>query len=1159
MRTIVLQPISSNHTRAVETRQNKYVRSGPAIKTIPTDARKLLLFVALFAMLMSVAPPSNGQVNPAIMQQIQTMTVAHDGMLNSNAELAAIKASIVNGQEPWSTAYARLLRYAVLPYTPHPYAIVDKTDGVSEPALMNDAMAAYAQALQWQLSGNSAYADSAVNILNSWSYTLTGFKGINWVLDAGWSGTIFATAAEMIRETYPSGWASTDQAQFTKMCNTVYLPILNLRYGYGNREFSYISAMMAIGVFNNDRAAIAQAAYHYMSYIQNYVYMARDGAQPIKANYWVTEPTLDEYYTYHSDIFPDKSTDWLYANNNPYGLPDDKTGMTTNTVAQDYNETGGTVGYFQGQSAETYRDLGHVENSIAAISDTLEIARQQGIDLYAISPDRLVDFLETNASFRLGASSPISGYTINSSNDLSTTYETIYNHLVNVDGYSMPNTNAIIPAIRQALAWRTTPAPNGVSATGLSAAANWFGGWETLTHGSLTTYSGSADFVISGAPGSQTVTAGSDTSYTATVTAIGGFSGTTSFSVSGLPDGVTGSFSSLSVDGSGSSTLSISTSATTPSGSYPLVITATSGNLVHSSTVTLVVNASGYDALPSPWVSQDIGTVGFPGSATYVSPTFTVTGSGANIWGTADAFQFAYQPCSGDCNIIARVVTQQAINKYSIAGVMIRETLAPNSAYALTLVTPSGLYFQERTTTGASAKTIAGPLTGSAPYWVRVARSENIFTSYASPDGTTWTQIGSPQSITMATSVSVGLAVSPHDNTKTSTATFDNVSAGGQQSSITLSSSSDTPPLGSAVTLTATVTGGGQTPTGNVVFSLASAALCTTTLDVNGVATCNYTPSTFGTLTITAQYQGSMVYRAANASTTLDVYNGAVTLDISNTQLVYPGAANATACITSAGNTAATGSVRIFDGASLLNTQTAQGNGCAYWYISPGLSAGAHSLVAVYSGDTNNSGGPSAPITVIVDPVPVNMSVSCWNPSFAYGADYQCTVNASSNAGEAQGNITYSVDGGSAMRVPLNGGSVQFSVVKPTVGTHQVVASYSQQTNYAAAGAQTESFSVTPASVNIALIPSTYYTTAGMNLTLVSSVNSPSAGPPNATGVVAFYDGSTLLGSVPVDSSGQASYATVNLAVGSHTITATYAGGTNYASGSSTATITVAQ
>ena len=50
--------------------------------------------------------------------------------------------------------------------------------------------------------------------------------------------------------------------------------------------------------------------------------------------------------------------------------------------------------------------------------------------------------------------------------------------------------------------------------------------------------------------------------------------------------------------------------------------------------------AAGAQSLPSGWSTTDIGAVGATGSASYSSGTFTVTGAGADIWNSADAFRF---------------------------------------------------------------------------------------------------------------------------------------------------------------------------------------------------------------------------------------------------------------------------------------------------------------------------------------------------------------------------------------------------------------------------------------------------------------------------------------------------------------------------------------
>jgi Domain of unknown function (DUF1929)/Glyoxal oxidase N-terminus len=98
-----------------------------------------------------------------------------------------------------------------------------------------------------------------------------------------------------------------------------------------------------------------------------------------------------------------------------------------------------------------------------------------------------------------------------------------------------------------------------------------------------------ADFTVSVTPTSQTVRRGSSTQYAVTVTALGPFTGTVNFSVTGLPQRTSSSFNPTSVAGSGTSTLIISAKRNVPTGSYTLSITGTSGNVKHSATSTLVV------------------------------------------------------------------------------------------------------------------------------------------------------------------------------------------------------------------------------------------------------------------------------------------------------------------------------------------------------------------------------------------------------------------------------------------------------------------------------------------------------------------------------------------------------------------------------------------
>jgi hypothetical protein len=179
--------------------------------------------------------------------------------------------------------------------------------------------------------------------------------------------------------------------------------------------------------------------------------------------------------------------------------------------------------------------------------------------------------------------------------------------------------------------------------------------------------------------------------------------------------------------------------------------------------------------LPAPWQNQDVGTVGVAGTASYANGVITVQASGQQIWGTADGLHYVYQSLVGDGTLVARVGSLAGGGSTQGAGVMIRETLDGNSRNAYVGFSQAKIYFTNRTTTGGT--TTAQNLTGQTlPSWVKLTRSGNTFTGYASPDGVTWVQIGSPKTISMTATVYVGLAVSSGTNAALATAAFDSVS-----------------------------------------------------------------------------------------------------------------------------------------------------------------------------------------------------------------------------------------------------------------------------------------------------------------------------------------------------------------------------------------------
>jgi hypothetical protein len=166
-----------------------------------------------------------------------------------------------------------------------------------------------------------------------------------------------------------------------------------------------------------------------------------------------------------------------------------------------------------------------------------------------------------------------------------------------------------------------------------------------------------------------------------------------------------------------------------------------------------------------------------------------MTASGADIWIVngveADEFHFAYKMLTGAGSIVAKVNSVQNTNAWAKAGVMIRETLDPDSAHAFACITPSnGIASQYRPSTGGTSFNYNQ--TGvAAPYWVKLERSiSGLFTVSHSANGSTWLPVtgATPQTISMGANVYIGLAVTSHDAALTCQAVFSNVTTTGSVS-----------------------------------------------------------------------------------------------------------------------------------------------------------------------------------------------------------------------------------------------------------------------------------------------------------------------------------------------------------------------------------------
>ena len=120
-----------------------------------------------------------------------------------------------------------------------------------------------------------------------------------------------------------------------------------------------------------------------------------------------------------------------------------------------------------------------------------------------------------------------------------------------------------------------------------------------------------------------------------------------------------------------------------PLGEYFYRVTATTATETGATSATIFAAGPAAASLPAGWASADLGNVGGAGTSGYGPAdggTFTVIGSGADIWNTADEFQFASRTLTGDGQIVARLTAQQNTDFYAKAGLMVRGGLAPDAA-----------------------------------------------------------------------------------------------------------------------------------------------------------------------------------------------------------------------------------------------------------------------------------------------------------------------------------------------------------------------------------------------------------------------------------------------------------------------------------------------
>jgi hypothetical protein len=194
---------------------------------------------------------------------------AHPGLNQSAKDLAHMKQLVLQGKPPWKEAFQRLRASINLDYNVKAHTHVLRgpygKPNIGGGELSKDAGMAYDCALAWYITGDKAFSDKAIEILNTWSATLWDFDYNDAKLLAAWTGHVLCNAAEILRHT-GAGWQRQDVERFTHMLMTVYYPLMRNYYpqANGNWDGAIIHSIMAIAVFTDNRKLFDNALNHFL-------------------------------------------------------------------------------------------------------------------------------------------------------------------------------------------------------------------------------------------------------------------------------------------------------------------------------------------------------------------------------------------------------------------------------------------------------------------------------------------------------------------------------------------------------------------------------------------------------------------------------------------------------------------------------------------------------------------------------------------------------------------------------------------------------------------------------------------------------------------------------------------------------------------------------
>jgi hypothetical protein len=201
--------------------------------------------------------------------EVRGQSFVHPGLLHSAADFSRMKSGIEKMQEPIYQGYLvfKVNAQSQSSYLMQgPMPMVGRNPTIGQPVYDKDAAAAYQNAVMWVLTGQKAYADKAIEIVNAWSRTLKSITGRDAVLMAGLGPFKMVNAAEILRYT-GTGWSAVDIQKTEDHFKNVIYPVIKdyASFANGNWDTAAMKTAMAIGVFCNDRPIFEKALRYYVA------------------------------------------------------------------------------------------------------------------------------------------------------------------------------------------------------------------------------------------------------------------------------------------------------------------------------------------------------------------------------------------------------------------------------------------------------------------------------------------------------------------------------------------------------------------------------------------------------------------------------------------------------------------------------------------------------------------------------------------------------------------------------------------------------------------------------------------------------------------------------------------------------------------------------